>query len=322
MKMKKRRGLLSFALALAFVFSLFPNVNAKAADPEIIESVTINVTAPTAGETAEYGDNGWSPVVASVSTSGCSASWYQFNKCLPSESEDYELSETSFVFEEGGYYYFELFIDADEGYEFKGDKVTNEWGAVESFNLTAEVNVVGISESDWELSSYCFVNSIAIYGRVKAAADTEEPVEYEILDGADQAVTVGAGEDLVVRASGSPDNLDKLLIDDTEVPEASRTITEGSTIATIKAAFLDTLKEGEHTLTFVYTDGEVSTVFTVVKAAVTTEAAPAASVDATTEAAAKTDKSPKTADPLPVAMVTMLMFVSLAGIVVLKKQDK
>nr|MCR5186243.1 hypothetical protein [Clostridia bacterium] len=43
------------------------------------------------------------------------------------------------------------------------------------------------------------------------------------------------------------------------------TITSGSTIATLSKDFLDTLSEGTHELTFVYTDGEVSTNFTIAK---------------------------------------------------------
>ena len=41
------------------------------------------------------------------------------------------------------------------------------------------------------------------------------------------------------------------------------TIKSGSTIATLSNSYLSTLDKGTYTLTFVYTDGEVSTIFVV-----------------------------------------------------------
>ena len=58
----------------------------------------------------------------------------------------------------------------------------------------------------------------------------------------------------------------ELRTDNTVIGENDRTIVSGSTIATLKSAYLDTLTEGTHTLTFIYVDGECSTNFTIAKA--------------------------------------------------------
>lgn len=85
------------------------------------------------------------------------------------------------------------------------------------------------------------------------------------------------------------------------------------------------MDEGEHTLTFVYTDGEVSTSFTMKKhttpVTVTTTTAEV-TTPATTEAAAKKTNaaSPKTGDSLPVIPLAVLMITSLAGALLLKKK--
>ena len=114
------------------------------------------------------------------------------------------------------------------------------------------------------------------------------------------------------------DKFTDLKIDGTVVDKSNYETASGSTIATVKAAFLDTLAAGSHTITFVYSDGEVSTTFTLAKVA---EVITPSNNEATTEAAT-TAQSPKTGDAMPVVFMGVLMMMSLAGIVVLKKKDK
>ena len=181
------------------------------------------------------------------------------------------------------------------------------------------------ADEDWK-TEFDFSKPITADTTVYAKwTKQEKKPTYTILDGANQTIENESGKDLVVRASGEVDKLKALNIDGKVVDEANRTITNGSTIATIKAAFLDTLTEGEHTLTFVYTDGEVSTSFTTKKHTDTTPATvtttPAeVTTPATTEAAKKTTAaSPKTGDSLPVVPMALLMVVSLIGILLMKK---
>ena len=88
-------------------------------------------------------------------------------------------------------------------------------------------------------------------------------VQYEILEGANQAHKIGDAKDMIVKANGLLSKFVALKIDGVIVDEANYEKAEGSTIVTLKAAYLDTLKPGEHQMTLVYNDGEVSTNFTI-----------------------------------------------------------
>ena len=89
--------------------------------------------------------------------------------------------------------------------------------------------------------------------------------EYRILEGANQTHTTNKDGSLTVRANGDISKFVTLLVDRNEVAEKDRTVVSGSTIATLKKEFLDSLSEGTHEMTFVYRDGEVSTNFTIAR---------------------------------------------------------
>ncbi len=67
----------------------------------------------------------------------------------------------------------------------------------------------------------------------------------------------------MIKASGDISKFVKLLIDNKELEKKYYTVKKGSTIVNISADYLKTLSVGEHVLTFVYTDGEVSTNFSL-----------------------------------------------------------
>lgn len=199
----KRIAASALAIATAFVLIPFGGKEAKADDTKEltpIETVTITVTPPVAGEKATYEtpqydkntwemiSGGWSPVIASVGEAvSYEGSYFQYNQSLPSENPNYELNpeETSTItFIEGEYYYFELFVNPKDGYVFSHTTKPNEYGDFEEFDkLTAEIIVEGIDESEWELG-WCSESSIAVYGKVKAvAAASTHTVTFETNDG-------------------------------------------------------------------------------------------------------------------------------------------
>ena len=88
----------------------------------------------------------------------------------------------------------------------------------------------------------------------------------------------------------------------------------GSTVITLKAAFLNTLTEGDHTVRVVFDDGEYTTKLAIEAAAVeVTE--PAEETPATTEESAEVVTSPKTADTGSVG-VWMLVLAIAGGMAV------
>ncbi len=140
--------------------------------------------------------------------------------------------------------------------------------------------------------------------------ETTAPTELKILDGANQEVD-GTG-DVTIRANGEFANFDKLLMDDKEVDPSNYDKKEGSTIVTLKAAYVASLGAGAHTVSFVYKDGSAVKTTLTLKAAANSEAAPAAENTSTpaatpAPAAAATDSvAPKTGENI------MWIFVILA----------
>lgn len=84
-------------------------------------------------------------------------------------------------------------------------------------------------------------------------------VKYKIIDGANQRIHANSRNRLVVVVNGNVKDFIKLLFDNSEVDKRYYLIEIGSTIVTLKPEYLETIDSGNHTITFVYTNGEVST---------------------------------------------------------------
>lgn len=93
------------------------------------------------------------------------------------------------------------------------------------------------------------------------------PVAYDILDGANSSWTLDSGESLSIRGSGAFSQFVGVKVDGAIVDAANYTVMEGSTIVTLNADYLNTLTAGSHTIEIEWTDGSVSTTFTVHAAA-------------------------------------------------------
>ncbi|MSS26226.1 MULTISPECIES: MBG domain-containing protein [unclassified Collinsella] len=110
----------------------------------------------------------------------------------------------------------------------------------------------------------------------------------EIIDGKGQTMVVDAVKDLSFRSSAPLAFFQKVLVDDKEVAAENYVLTEGSTIVTLKASFLNTLGVGEHRLSVVSTTGTAETTFTVAEAA-----KPAPGQTTTTTTTTTTTSKPK-----------------------------
>ena len=89
----------------------------------------------------------------------------------------------------------------------------------------------------------------------------------EITDGKGQTMVVEAAKDLSFRSNAPLEFFQKVLVDGKEVARENYELTEGSTIVTLKASFLNTLGVGEHKLSVVSATGAAETTFTVTEAA-------------------------------------------------------
>lgn len=97
--------------------------------------------------------------------------------------------------------------------------------------------------------------------------DEPSATTYTILEGANQTYTLGSNTNIVIKASGDLDKLQAIEIDNGNVISSSNyELASGSTILTLLTSFLENSSVGEHTITFRYNDGEVSTKLTIANA--------------------------------------------------------
>ena len=140
--------------------------------------------------------------------------------------------------------------------------------------------------------------------------------KYKILNGADQTLNVDGNDDLVIRASGNLADCTGIKVDYVLVDKQYYELTEGSTILRLKRTYLDTLKKGSHVVTFVYTDGEVSTNFVLqTKAASGAGSGSSSSSSSSASVVAVKDTVPKTGENNMMLIISLILAgASLAGI--------
>ena len=88
-------------------------------------------------------------------------------------------------------------------------------------------------------------------------------VDYEILDGANSSWTQNTDGNIVIRGNGEIAKFVSVKVDGNVVAADNYTVTEGSTIITLKPDYLKTLSKGSHTFEIVWTDGSAGTSFVV-----------------------------------------------------------
>ena len=164
--------------------------------------------------------------------------------------------------------------------------------------------------------------------------------KYEIIEGADSSWTQSVDGGLAIRGNGEFADFQKVLVDGKVVDRENYTVTEGSTIITLKPEFLSTLSEGSHTFEIVWTNGFAATSLTVAKNSSggnggngnsgnsnngNSNSSNAGSGDSTADKTADTAViAPKTGDASKDALLAVLAVVSfagLAGMLVLKKKN-
>ena len=163
-----------------------------------------------------------------------------------------------------------------------------------------------------------------------------EKLGYAVTAGNQSSWQKGSEKTLTFTSNGLYDCFTGLEVDETTVPRDQYTAREGSTIITMKKDFLGSLDVGDHTITFLYQDGECSAEFTVTAAPVPEKTEPekpapekpapeepAATAAPAAPAPAKTD-APKTGDESHTALWLLLGLASagaLAGVIAAKKHS-
>lgn len=88
---------------------------------------------------------------------------------------------------------------------------------------------------------------------------------YKIIDDAESTWTQNTNTDgsLVIRGDGAIAKFKEVRVDGLVIDVKNYTVTEGSTIITLKTEYLKTLPAGKHTFEIAWTDGSAATYFTV-----------------------------------------------------------
>ena len=128
------------------------------------------------------------------------------------------------------------------------------------------------------------------------AAAAPVQVTYDILDGAGSSWTQNTHGSLAIRGSGEISKFREVKVDGVTVDPVNYTVTEGSTIITFKPEYLKSLSAGNHSFELIWTDGTAATNFTVA------------------ENTDQSAKSPKTGEDFSMALCTVLLMVSCAGL--------
>lgn len=142
-------------------------------------------------------------------------------------------------------------------------------------------------------------------------------VDYRIIAGDNGRWTQGGDGSLGFTANGAYSKFTGIQVDGKDVDTSQYTARSGSTIITLKPAYLDTLSAGKHTLTVLYTDGQTSGSFEIEKAAIVDTSEPEDSGNAT---AAQPNKElgtsvPQTGDNSNIVLWLGLFIVASASLV-------
>lgn len=173
--------------------------------------------------------------------------WYSDPARLAKVPEDKRITQ----FEAGKRYMYSLMLASAEGQPFAADcAMTVNGKAVNGKNV-----IVG---QDGKVMFATALKTLTLTG-----AETPETPEYRITAGANGIWTKGSEDGLTFRANGALDKFTGIQVDGKILDSDAYTVDSGSTVVTLEPTYLETLTEGKHHLTVLYTDGQCGTSFTV-----------------------------------------------------------
>ena len=236
--------------------------------------------------------------------------WYSDPAKLAKVPEEERITQ----FEAGKRYMYSLMLASAEGDTFAADcALTLNGEAVNSRNVN-----VG---RDGKTLFAPALKTLKLTGSEKP-----ETPEYRITAGANGVWIKGSETGLTFRANGPLDKFTGLQVDGKTLDSDAYTASSGSTVVTLEPTCLETLTEGKHHLTVLYTDGQCGTSFTVQAAeedpaddptddsdddsTEETEQKSSKKSDKATKTASKKTGTPKTGDSADPALWAVLLTVS------------
>lgn len=118
-----------------------------------------------------------------------------------------------------------------------------------SSDCKADITTIQILEA-FEAYRRHLINETAYWKHTKNIDDTESLI---IISGASSSYTPGTDKTITITCSGKLEELVAVYMDGVKIDPSNYTLKSGSTILTLKADYLRTLSEGNHTVSFEYT---------------------------------------------------------------------
>ncbi len=150
---------------------------------------------------------------------------------------------------------------ADAGLELINSTLNPKEGTLEWIDSKGNVLPSDTKMEEGKKYIWRFTPADPNYGILTGEVELYAP--YRIIDGADSSWTQDTSGSIAIRGNGEFAKFRSVKVDGNLVDPSNYTVTEGSTIITLKADYLKTLSEGSHTFELVWTDGSASTNFTV-----------------------------------------------------------
>ena len=166
--------------------------------------------------------------------------------------QNYENHITAF--ESGKTYTYGVYVKAAHGYYFTRDTKLKINGKFYNYHLP---------EGDPELDNPDFMATLWAVTDLTVTPVPDAVPDYKIIEGQNGSWTQNSNDTLTFRANGDFSKFTGIKVDGITVPADKYTAASGSTVITLKKAYLGTLSVGKHTLSVVYSDGECGTEFEI-----------------------------------------------------------
>ena len=133
-----------------------------------------------------------------------------------------------------------------------------------------EDSIVKVLESRYRRIMSLIMVSVFVIGIIRQTSVISEEIVYEVasVEGAEHVIESGKDTVITVKRSVGDEQTYSLYagakMDGTDLPEGSSSAAPGSLVLTLKAAYLDTLKEGKHVVGIAFEDGEAEAAVTIV----------------------------------------------------------
>ena len=163
--------------------------------------------------------------------------------------------------------------------------------------LTADFEPDELDKVEEVLAAKAIYNALSDYEKslvsvqVKQKLDTlvASLTDYAIISGEDGVWAQDTQGTLTIVANGAFSKFAGIMVDGKIVDASHYEVKAGSTIVTLKDAYLQTLSEGEHTITILFTDGDITGGFKIVE--------DAKSEESQTEESKPGDSKPEESEP-------------------------